>query len=65
MVSMRQESDSFGVVEVPADKLWGAQTQRCLEHCRRRLISTARRMRGSMAHQGEQRPSDEGQWLAP
>src|ERR1700728_4740538 len=29
---IRQESDSLGVVEVPADKLWGAQTQRSLEH---------------------------------
>jgi fumarate hydratase, class II len=29
---MRTESDSLGVVEVPADKLWGAQTQRSLEH---------------------------------
>jgi fumarate hydratase class II len=29
---MRAESDSLGVVEVPADKLWGAQTQRSLEH---------------------------------
>jgi fumarate hydratase class II len=28
----RKESDSLGVVEVPADKLWGAQTQRSLEH---------------------------------
>jgi len=27
-----EESDSLGVVEVPADKLWGAQTQRSLEH---------------------------------
>jgi fumarate hydratase, class II len=32
MVSTRLESDSLGVVEVPADKLWGAQTQRSLEH---------------------------------
>jgi len=32
MASMRKESDSLGVVEVPADKLWGAQTQRSLEH---------------------------------
>src|ERR1700751_1212633 len=32
MPDMRQESDSLGVVEVPADKLWGAQTQRSLEH---------------------------------
>src|SRR5712672_4233612 len=30
--NMRRESDSLGVVEVPADKLWGAQTQRSLEH---------------------------------
>src|SRR5437660_12069608 len=28
----RKETDSLGVVEVPADKLWGAQTQRSLEH---------------------------------
>ncbi len=32
MTNMRKESDSLGVVEVPADKLWGAQTQRSLEH---------------------------------
>jgi fumarate hydratase class II len=32
MASMRSETDSLGVVEVPADKLWGAQTQRSLEH---------------------------------
>jgi fumarate hydratase class II len=32
MTSMRKETDSLGVVEVPADKLWGAQTQRSLEH---------------------------------
>src|SRR5467141_331931 len=32
VVDMRKESDSLGVVEVPADKLWGAQTQRSLEH---------------------------------
>jgi fumarate hydratase class II len=28
----RKEADSLGEVEVPADKLWGAQTQRSLEH---------------------------------
>ncbi|MEC5162980.1 MULTISPECIES: class II fumarate hydratase [unclassified Janthinobacterium] len=28
----RVERDSFGPIEVPADKLWGAQTQRSLEH---------------------------------
>src|SRR6266702_410151 len=32
MSNVRQETDSLGVVEVPADKLWGAQTQRSLEH---------------------------------
>ena len=32
MVDMRKESDSLGTVEVPADKLWGAQTQRSLQH---------------------------------
>ena len=30
--NVRKETDSLGVVEVPADKLWGAQTQRSLEH---------------------------------
>src|SRR5438105_6095564 len=28
----RVETDSLGKVDVPADKLWGAQTQRSLEH---------------------------------
>ncbi len=32
MSDIRLESDSLGTVEVPADKLWGAQTQRSLEH---------------------------------
>ena len=32
MTDVRKESDSLGIVEVPADKLWGAQTQRSLEH---------------------------------
>jgi fumarate hydratase, class II len=32
MTATRKETDSLGVVEVPADKLWGAQTQRSLEH---------------------------------
>ena len=30
--STRKETDSLGSVNVPADKLWGAQTQRSLEH---------------------------------
>ena len=32
VINVRKESDSMGQVEVPADKLWGAQTQRSLEH---------------------------------
>jgi len=32
MTTMRTETDSLGAVQVPADKLWGAQTQRSLEH---------------------------------
>jgi fumarate hydratase, class II len=39
MADTRIEHDSFGPVEVPADRLWGAQTQRSLEHFR---ISTER-----------------------
>ncbi|KQN53501.1 MULTISPECIES: class II fumarate hydratase [unclassified Erwinia] len=34
MVANRIEKDSMGPIEVPADKLWGAQTQRSLEHFR-------------------------------
>ncbi len=30
MTEFREESDSLGEVKVPADKLWGAQTQRSL-----------------------------------
>ncbi|EJL50015.1 fumarate hydratase, class II [Rhizobium sp. CF122] len=30
--SFRSEADGLGSVNVPADKLWGAQTQRSLEH---------------------------------
>jgi fumarate hydratase class II len=32
MTDTRKETDSLGEVNVPADKLWGAQTQRSLEH---------------------------------
>ena len=28
----RRESDSMGVIDVPADRYWGAQTQRSLLH---------------------------------
>ena len=34
MDAMRIEKDTFGPIEVPADRLWGAQTQRSLEHFR-------------------------------
>src|SRR4051812_7435774 len=30
----RTEKDTFGPIEVPAERLWGAQTQRSLEHFR-------------------------------
>jgi fumarate hydratase class II len=30
----RTERDTFGPVDVPADRLWGAQTQRSLENFR-------------------------------
>jgi fumarate hydratase class II len=32
MTNVRKETDSLGEVDVPADKLWGPQTQRSLEH---------------------------------
>jgi len=32
VTDIRKETDSLGEVDVPADKLWGAQTQRSLEH---------------------------------
>ena len=32
MIANRVEHDSLGPVDVPADKPWGAQTQRPLEH---------------------------------
>jgi fumarate hydratase class II len=32
MAEFRTETDSLGQVAVPADKLWGAQTQRSLQH---------------------------------
>jgi fumarate hydratase, class II len=32
VLDARHETDSLGEVDVPAEKLWGAQTQRSLEH---------------------------------
>jgi fumarate hydratase class II len=34
MSATRTETDTFGPIEVPADRLWGAQTQRSLENFR-------------------------------
>src|SRR5690349_13704091 len=34
MTEYRTESDTMGAIEVPADKLWGAQTQRSRENFR-------------------------------
>ena len=31
-MTTRKEKDSFGYIDVPAERLWGAQTQRSLEH---------------------------------
>ncbi|MCO5112212.1 MAG: class II fumarate hydratase [Burkholderiaceae bacterium] len=31
-ITLRMEFDSFGSIEVPEERLWGAQTQRSLEH---------------------------------
>jgi len=31
-LAMRQERDTFGLIDVPADRLWGAQTQRSLQN---------------------------------
>jgi fumarate hydratase class II len=31
-MTTRKEKDSFGFIDVPAERLWGAQTQRSLEH---------------------------------
>ena len=32
MSDVRIETDSLGEVQIPGEKLWGAQTQRSLEH---------------------------------
>jgi fumarate hydratase, class II len=32
MTEFRTEAESLGQVQVPADRLWGAQTERSLEH---------------------------------
>ena len=32
MAATRTETDTFGKIEVPADRYWGAQTERSLEN---------------------------------
>ena len=32
MTATRTETDTFGPIEVPADRYWGAQTQRSLQN---------------------------------
>jgi fumarate hydratase, class II len=44
MTNVRTETDSMGSIDVPADKLWGAQTQRSLQH-----FSSGREPRGGVA----------------
>ena len=34
MAKTRTETDTFGPIEVPADRYWGAQTQRSLQNFR-------------------------------
>ncbi len=63
MAEIRKETDSLGVVEVPADKLWGAQTQRSPEHFsigqdlipRETRSITSRPRRPARAHPGHER----------
>jgi fumarate hydratase class II len=38
MTDIRKETDSLGEVDVAADKLWGAQTQRSLGRCASRSM---------------------------
>lgn len=33
-MAKRTETDTFGPIDVPADRYWGAQTQRSLENFR-------------------------------
>ena len=47
MNTVRSEKDSMGAIDVPADKLWGAQTQRSLEHFR---ISTEKNAHLALIH---------------
>ena len=64
MADSRKESDSLGVVEVPADRLWGAQTQRSLENFKISgermppllILALAQVKRGADLGSGQRRP---------
>src|SRR3954464_15742336 len=63
----RREHDSLGPVEVPEDRLWGAQTQRSLENFplgRGRLVwgRTAIRAFGVVKRAGALADARRGQW---
>jgi hypothetical protein len=42
MLNIRKERDNHRVVELPADKLWGDQTQRSLDSRRSKATAKAR-----------------------
>ena len=47
-MAVRKETDAMGEIEVPADKLWGAQTQRSREN----FPIGGQRMRARMLERG-------------
>jgi fumarate hydratase, class II len=68
MVQYRVETDSLGEVRVRADKLWGAQTQRSLEHfsighdlISREMITAYATLKkaAAIANHGDKRLNDE------
>lgn len=70
--NMRVESDSLGNVEVPADRLWGAQTQRALENfpvswpLPRSVVHALCVIKGAAAHVNNQLgllPKDVAGWI--
>ena len=56
MAGVRTESDSLGAIDVPADKLWGAQTQRSLEYFSIGQDLMPREMIASYREQGREPP---------
>jgi fumarate hydratase, class II len=46
MSSVRRETDSFGPIDVPADRLWGAQTERSRQH----FAISDEKMPGELVH---------------